>query len=149
MNKNLDIRKFINNNEIKQGKEYILVFVYAEWCGACKRAKPIFIEKSGQYSENCCFIEKNYEDIPNFNSMGIEAFPTFILFEKNNNDYKMNDKGSGINYLDILIKKIPNGIQHDFLSPKNTMVNVKSKKEFSINKIINDNLKITNVYNNF
>jgi len=141
MNKNLDVYKYINDGKINQGKEYILLFIYANWCGHCIHTKPIFDKKSTEH-KNCCFVKINYEDIPDFlKEQEINGFPTFLLFNKGINGYKIINKGSGTNYLDDFLKEIQKGNQHEYFSPENSNVNADSKKGYSINKIANINLK--------
>ena len=148
MNNNLDVYKYINDNRVNKGKDYVLLFVYANWCGVCKHAKPIFEDESNKH-DNCSFVLLDEQTIPTFlGEQGIGAFPTFVLFSKNNSIYKIEDIKSGLNELKNFLSKIDNNKknQHEYYVSNNE-INAQSKKEFStsngfsLNLIINDNLK--------
>lgn len=140
MNNNFDVYKYINENRVNKGKEYVLLFVYAEWCGICKHAKPIFEDESNKH-DNCSFISINEKDIPNFLSdQEIRGFPTFVLFSKNNNIYNIEDKKPGLNNLKDFLNKIDSEKKHEY-QVLNDKINAQSKKGFSINQITNDNLR--------
>jgi len=80
----------------KNGKKGLLLFVYAEWCGACMRFKPTFIEFMRNHSRlSVKALPYHNEDISNELNKMIEKlksppfkigwFPTVISFDENGN----------------------------------------------------------------
>lgn len=77
---------------ISNGKA-TLVFCFADWCGFCRKTKPVFQSMADKYSSKINFATVNYsKDIsPGEKSLnekvsamfGVSAFPTFLVFDKN------------------------------------------------------------------
>lgn len=54
-----------------------LVFVYADWCGHCKRMTPVYDEFANESS--AALYKINEAKIPDFlRSQGVNGFPTFL-----------------------------------------------------------------------
>jgi hypothetical protein len=139
MQKDIDIYNLINDNKINKGKDYIILFIYMIKCTHCQHVKPVFKKEATRHN-NCCFIQINYEDITTFlKKQEITEFPTFVLFDKTNNGYKLVKKGSGADYLHTLLSEIDK-TQHEYFTLENE-IRAPSKKEYSVNRIINNNLR--------
>lgn len=141
MTKDLDVYKLINDNKINKDKDYIIMFIYMSMCTHCQHVKPVFEKESTKHS-NCCFIQINYEDISSFvNDNKINSFPRFALFRKTNNGYKLVKQDAGAKYFDMLLSEIDNKNQHEYFTLENNEIRTPSKKGYSINGIINNNLR--------
>lgn len=70
-----------------------VVFCYADWCGFCRKTKPVFQSLADKYSSKVNFATVNYSK--NISSeekslsekvsamFKVSAFPTFLVFDKN------------------------------------------------------------------
>lgn len=105
--KDFDKEGNIINNELNRG--ITTVMVYANWCGHCQIAKPIFSKLSilTCCQTNCASIDSDLNtkllSIFNNNKIPVEGFPTFLQFT--NGKYKRSFDGSYKN-TDIFIKFI-------------------------------------------
>ena len=78
-----------NNNSVKMAphiKGPGVLFLYANWCGACTKTKPVFsqIEKLIGNRFNLTAIEESQIGNPVLaNSLKIEYFPTIRFFDSN------------------------------------------------------------------
>lgn len=60
----------------------VIVFVYTDWCGFCKKMKPIFAEiaQSGMYAGKVQMMTLNGEKAPTLTAANkITGFPTFLM----------------------------------------------------------------------
>ena len=75
----------LKNSKLKSG--YTTIMVYANWCGHCMSAKPIYnsLAKSTCCQPRCACIDsdENTELLEKFNDNGIivEGYPTFLQFK--------------------------------------------------------------------
>ncbi len=77
--------------EVVKHKGFIMIDFWAEWCGPCKRAAPVFEELSKEM-KSIKFIKVNVEEHPELaSSLGVMAIPTFIIYK----DGKEIDRLSG------------------------------------------------------
>jgi len=84
---NLSLSKRIN--EILEEGKLPFLFFYADWCGFCKKQKPIIEELKEEYADSVEFIwlnaEENREEAQQF---GVSGYPTmFFIFGKDDNGY--------------------------------------------------------------
>ena len=66
---------------LKKGKPVLAKF-WAEWCGPCKRMKPIFHEMAREFGDKVTFVEVNEKENL-MSKYNVDSFPTFIFFNKN------------------------------------------------------------------
>lgn len=69
-------------NEVELYKGMVVVDVYADWCGPCKKMKPIFDELSNEYTHIKFVKINNDESKELLKQYNVTALPTF-LFIKN------------------------------------------------------------------
>jgi thioredoxin 1 len=68
-----------NINTLVANNEFIIVDVWAEWCGPCKRFGPVFENVSEQF-ENVLFAKVEADKNPNILSFfGIQHIPTVLI----------------------------------------------------------------------
>lgn len=68
-------------NEVELFKGRVIIDVYADWCGPCKKLKPIFDDLSNEYT-SIKFVKINYEDAKDLlKRFNVSSLPT-ILFVK-------------------------------------------------------------------
>ncbi|MBN2156091.1 MAG: thioredoxin family protein [Candidatus Lokiarchaeota archaeon] len=74
------------NASVSDGK--VLIDVYTDWCGPCKRVKPIFKELSQEFPD----VKFLSLDLDNARWIGerfeIHAIPTFLFFKDGQMIYK-------------------------------------------------------------
>lgn len=80
--KMLNKSNFDSHGNLKNSKGLCTVMFYADWCGHCKRAKPVYSEISKmvccQFSTSAvdCVKQKELTE-----TMKIKGYPTFLQFE--------------------------------------------------------------------
>ena len=63
-----------------ESSEAVFLYFYAEWCGFCKKEKPIIDVLEQTYSPRISFIRLNNEKDPQaFREFGVSGFPTMFL----------------------------------------------------------------------
>ncbi len=68
-------------SELMSNKELVIVDVWADWCGPCKRFAPIF-EKLAQEYTDIQFVKVNADEAPEFlDRWSIRGIPTIMVFE--------------------------------------------------------------------
>ncbi len=83
----------------------IVIDIWAEWCGPCKRYAPVFYEVSRSYNAYADFYRINLDNNKEFcNSLGIEAIPTTIIIYDQEGHYLSN---TGI----LTASELKNGIK--------------------------------------
>jgi thiol-disulfide isomerase/thioredoxin len=83
------------NALLKEGKHVIADF-FAPWCGPCKRMKPIFHALAEKYPD-IIFVTVNNDESGTseiFKKYGVNAFPTFVFFDKSGNEIKTQQGGA-------------------------------------------------------
>lgn len=76
MVKKINLEEFKNINE-----EFILLDLYADWCGPCKMLAPFISELSEEIS-NVAFFKANVDEEEELATMfGVQAIPTIILLK--------------------------------------------------------------------
>lgn len=84
---NTDVDDTLNLKVDHKGKP-VLIFVYADWCGYCVRAKPSVLKlKSDLEKENAGFVVAVDSDREPMlaKRLGSEGFPSFFLVNANSN----------------------------------------------------------------
>jgi thiol-disulfide isomerase/thioredoxin len=95
-NNDLTLKSELVNSMKRNGKKGILLFVYAEWCGACMRFKPTFLDfmkkhsilevKALPYHKDEIANKMNaLIDSQSSPSFKIAWFPTIISFDQEGN----------------------------------------------------------------
>jgi len=70
-----------------QARDAVFLFFYADWCGFCKKEKPIIDTLEQQYSKQISFLRLNNEkEAEAFKKFGITGFPTMYLITGINNN---------------------------------------------------------------
>jgi len=68
------------DDEIKQG--VVLVDLWAEWCGPCRRIAPIVDELATQYDGRVTVAKLDVDANPNVpGRFGVRGIPTLLLFK--------------------------------------------------------------------
>jgi thioredoxin 1 len=68
------------DEEIKQG--VVLVDLWAEWCGPCRRIAPIVDELASQYDGRVTVAKLDVDANPNVpGRFGVRGIPTLLLFK--------------------------------------------------------------------
>ncbi len=76
--------------EVVNSNLFVIVDVYADWCGPCKMMKPIFSNLSGKY-ENIKFISINSDCaqwLGDSDHYDFDGIPTFLFFKNGEMVYK-------------------------------------------------------------
>lgn len=85
--KSEDFRDFVSSG-------VVVIDFYADWCGPCKKLKPIFNELSHQYSGKAKFGKVNIDHARTIgNKYNVKTLPTVILF-KDGKEIKRRGPGS-------------------------------------------------------
>lgn len=80
------------NNFISEG--VVIVDFYADWCGPCKKLKPIFSELALSYRGKAKFAKVNIDHSRSIGSKySVKKIPTVILF-KDGKEIKRHGPGS-------------------------------------------------------
>ncbi|MFX1286455.1 MAG: PKD domain-containing protein [Promethearchaeota archaeon] len=94
-------------NEILSDKPVFILF-YAEWCGFCKKQKPILMELREEYSDRIEFLYINAPENPQMmQDFGVTGFPTMFYIDKNEEGYiyrvfrGFNEKSVLSDYFDL------------------------------------------------
>ena len=80
------MKTFTKHDEIKsllkeQQDTWVVLDVYADWCGPCKRIAPEFEKLSLEYKDKPVFFGKiNYDELDTFcKKCGVASLPTFLF----------------------------------------------------------------------
>lgn len=75
-------------NETIDHSSSVIVDVYADWCGPCKRLAPVMKELSDEYPQYTFIkIKAEEENFSLLNTLGVQALPT-IIFYKNGKEIR-------------------------------------------------------------
>lgn len=74
----------IEYNKIISENNFVLVDIGSQYCGSCKKVKPVLETIRSQYGENIKIVEIDLEDNPQVISdlKSVKVFPTLILYKK-------------------------------------------------------------------
>ena len=143
----------LKNEKINENKDYIILFIYREGCGACDMAKPTVCDvvKNNIYKNNNCKIIKVHsidikDDIREIYSGSV---PAFRILKKNKNNYdiikieninNINDNKYFYSTDGFLGNNYKDEKNNKYLSTKNTLIDLIS----NLNK-----MKIKENYTNY
>ena len=69
--------------DLLKSPQLVVIDVYADWCGPCRRFEPIFQQVSEQFSQQCAFFKLNgdleRELVQHFH---VTAYPTRIYLKE-------------------------------------------------------------------
>lgn len=91
-----------NQQEITQAK-YVVIDVFATWCGPCMDMKPIFEEVAEKFAGTYTFAELNVDEARELAiHYGVTSVPTFIFIKEG----KVIGKETGYMPREDLVEKI-------------------------------------------
>lgn len=95
-----------NFNELINSSDQLIIDVWADWCGPCKRTTPVFVEMAKESSKNGLIFAKldadNNRDAAG--SLKITSLPSFLIFEEG--DLKKKWAGADVGRLRKEIKNL-------------------------------------------
>ncbi len=84
----------------------VFLFFFAEWCGYCKRERPIYEKLKIDYDGKIVFLDINAEKNTELSDMfGVSGFPTMFLITGKDKDGYVKEKYVGFNS-EILLKGV-------------------------------------------
>jgi thioredoxin 1 len=70
------------SSEVLENTRPVVVDCWAEWCGPCRMATPIFEKLAEQYGEQVECVKLNVDESPETSvKYGIMSIPTFLAFK--------------------------------------------------------------------
>lgn len=121
----------LNYSNVSENKDYIILFIYWNKCGACHMTIPIICDLCNKLpkSFNCKIIKVHSPDItdPNLKKMSSNGVPIIQLLKRTKDGYKVYDYNSdgnevfttlGVSMSDQVVK----GTNKKELSTKNTLI---------------------------
>ena len=68
--------------EVLNESQHVVIFVGAEWCGFCKKFKPIFEEVAQEHGKQYRFAKVDATEDPEFPKMfKVSGFPTTLIMK--------------------------------------------------------------------
>ncbi|PKB15970.1 thioredoxin domain-containing protein [Flavobacterium sp. 5] len=82
-------------NKIIADNKVVLVDIGSQYCGACKKVKPVLETIKGQYGTNLKIVEIDLEDNPQViaDLKTVKVFPTLILYQNGKFIFKKDGLG--------------------------------------------------------
>jgi uncharacterized repeat protein (TIGR01451 family) len=81
----------------------VFLFIYADWCGHCKKQKPIVDELEAEYGDKINFIRVNGDEQPEAKTkFGVTGYPTMLLITGEDQNGYVSQKFSGFKDEDTL-----------------------------------------------
>lgn len=95
-----------NYQKLIQDSDHLIVDVWADWCGPCKRTTPVFVDMAeNSEKNNVVFAKLDAENQRGAASqLKITSLPTFLIFE--NGDLKKKWSGANVDRLRKEIKSV-------------------------------------------
>lgn len=94
-------------DEIVQGHQFVVLYLYDEDCDPCENAKPIVENLAGQYSQQATFCKVNSPVISLATSVVVWGVPTFLLYQQGECVLKLT--GSKLIELEQKLEEIKSG----------------------------------------
>lgn len=68
---------------VDRARPWVVVKVWAPWCGVCKRMKPLYNQAAGEFDDSIDFFSLDSEAEPGWaDTYRVEAPPTLIVFHR-------------------------------------------------------------------
>lgn len=72
-----------NFQQVIGSSKVVVVKVYTEWCGSCRRLAPAFTQLSSEYSGRYCFAKVDGDSQSKLaNSLKVTSYPTIIFYKE-------------------------------------------------------------------
>lgn len=92
-----------NNQHEVEKAPFVVIDVFATWCGPCMDMKPIFEEVAEKYASKYTFAEMNVDEARELAvNYGVTSVPTFLFLK----DGKVVGKETGYMPMDDLVEKM-------------------------------------------
>ena len=78
----------------KPNSKHTIIYVYADWCGFCKRQTPILQAFAEKHSEDVLILAIDATERPDVtDAFGFDAFPGIMILMKEDAGYVYSDTG--------------------------------------------------------
>jgi len=103
------------------GKKGLFVFFHADWCGHCKKFRPIWEEHKKKFPRDFEFIDIEEKNVPqnvfnpqvtkiikDYSDNKVQGFPTILFVQKSGNQYKIDEITDRRNFVKEMMDNFPN-----------------------------------------
>jgi thiol-disulfide isomerase/thioredoxin len=99
----------------------LFVFFHADWCGHCKKFRPIWEEHKKKFPRDFEFIDIEEKNVPqnvfnpqvtkiikDYSDNEVQGFPTILFVQKSGNQYKIDEITDRRNFVKEMMDNFPN-----------------------------------------